>query len=137
MENVQKLELIKKSINSANIFDTFGKKAKKQKIEYYSNRINDLNRLSIEQIEKHNFNTEIINFAYELRKLNLVDKKLYKNIVSIEVHKYAPELNKVLFNNNIGIKCNNVTNIEDALTFIVKNLGMEQIENLIKETTKK
>ena len=137
MENVKKLELIKKSINSANVFDTFGKKAKKQKIEYYSKRINDLNRLSIEQIEKHNFNTEIINFAYELRKFNLVDKKLYKNIVSIEGHKYAPELNKVLFNNNIEIKCNNVTNITDALTFIVKNLSMEQIENLIKETTKK
>ena len=137
MENVQKLELIKKSINSANVFDTFGKKAKKQKIEYYSNRINDLNSLSIEQIKKHNFNTEIINFAYELKKLNLVDKKLYKNIIGIEVHKYAPELNKVLFNNNIEIKCNNVTNLDSAIKYIVQNLSLEQIENLIKETTKK
>jgi hypothetical protein len=130
MDNLQKLAFIKASITKTNCNNKFAKKAKQNRIKYYTENVDKLIQINIEKIQSHNFNIEVIEHAFNLEKLNYIDKKVFNKIKCIEVHKYAPELNKIIFKNNTEIKAPQVINMEQATLFLLNRLSLEQLKEI-------
>ena len=132
MEN---LELIKLKINSISKNFTSSKyleKAKKQRIEFYTNSLDMVNTLSTELIEKHNFKIEILDSIELIEKTELFFKKIYPKIDKLEIHKYSPEQNKLIFKNNSILKIPGIDTIEKACSYLISNLSLEQIQKYFK-----
>lgn len=127
---ISKIDIIISKINKVNCSGTFGKKAKLNRIEFYKDNISKLDNITFEQIEKFNFTAEVANLAYELKKLSYINKHIYKKIKGIEVHTYAPELNKIVFKNNIEIKAPQIKDIESAIKFLCTNFSFEQLQKI-------
>jgi len=87
--------------------------------------------MQTEKINDYNFSTEIINHAYNLRKSALIPK-IMKQIIKLERHAYAPELNCLHFTKNRNVKVPQNTTIENALTFLINTMSLEQLTELTK-----
>ena len=127
MEN---LKLITQKINSVNWGHKFTKTAKKLRIEYYSEIQDRIENLPVDRIEAYDFRLEVLNLSFELEKLDYIKNKLWDLIV-IERHAYAPELNK-LFINGLEIKARNVDSMEKAVKFLCEHWSLESLKQLKK-----
>ena len=125
------IELIKNKINTITETDKFIKKAKIQRLQFYKDNLAKVNQMQIDKIKDYNFKNEIISHAYNLRKLSLTPK-IMKQIIKLEFHSFAPELNKLHFTKNRFIKIPQITNIENALTFLINTMNFEQLTELTK-----
>jgi hypothetical protein len=123
-------KLIESKINGLNSKHKFFNTAKKLRIEYYSDIQDRLENLSIDRIEGFNFNIEVLNLAFDLEKLDFIEKKLWK-LIGIERHAYAPELNKILIN-GLEIKAPKVNSMETAVKFLSNNWSLESLNQLKK-----
>jgi hypothetical protein len=123
-------KLIESKINGLNSKHKFFNTAKKLRIEYYSDIQDRLENLSIDRIEGFNFNIEVLNLAFDLEKLDFIEKKLWK-LIGIERHAYAPELNKILIN-GLEIKAPKVNSMETAVKFLSNNWSLESLKQLKK-----
>jgi hypothetical protein len=131
MKNIEKVNLITQKISSIKNSNRYIKEAKKEKINFYSDRIKDLENMEIETIEKHNFLIEIINASLIIEKLNYFSRYKYKLIDKLEKHEYSPEQNKIYFRNMKSyIKIPNINTIEKAIIFIINNQSLEQIKSI-------
>lgn len=131
MENIEKFNLITQKINSIKNSNKYIKEAKKEKINFYFDKIKELENMGIEIIEKHNFLAEILNAAFTIEKLNYFSKYKYKLIDKLEKHEYSPEQNKIYFRNMKSyIKIPNITTIEKAICFIIINQSLQQIKSI-------
>jgi hypothetical protein len=124
------LELVINKINSIKSSDKNIQKAKKQRIEFYKSYENRINSLDIDKINCHNFINEVLDCSQNILKLECFNKSKYKMIDKLEIHRYAPELNKLLFKNGKEIKTPQIDNIENAIAFIIKNQSLEQIKSI-------
>jgi hypothetical protein len=52
-------------------------------------------------------------------KMDAEIKKHIKNVVKLEMHTFAPELNKLHFKNNISFNIKGLTTIESALIYLI------------------
>jgi len=129
--NLSNIQLIEKKINAINETDAFIKKSKVQRIKFYKNNIQRVQNLSIENIENYNFKIEIINHAFNLRKLALLPK-ITKQVLKLEIHKFAPELNTLHFTKNRFLKVPQKTNINDALSFTIQTMNIDHLKALTK-----
>ena len=125
------IELIKNKINTISSTDKFIKKAKIQRLQFYKDNLAKVNLMQTEKINEYNFKIEIINHAYNLRKLALTPK-IMKQIIKLELHSYAPEMNKLHLTKNRYIKTPQITTIENALTFLINKMNMDQLTELTK-----
>ena len=130
MTNNEKLTFIKEAINKTYCKNKLANKAKIQRFDFYTENINRLENISIEDLKKHRFDIEVINLAFELEKLDFVTKRVFKKIKGIEVHNYAPELNKIILTNGYNIAAPQITDIEKALLFITKSFSLTQLKAL-------
>ena len=125
------IELIKNKINTIKETDKFIKKAKIQRLQFYKNNLAKVDQMQIDKIKDYNFKNEIISHAYNLRKLSLTPK-IMKQIIKLELHSFAPELNKIHFTKNRFIKIPQITTIENALTFLINTMNLDQLTELTK-----
>lgn len=127
---MKNLSIVTKKINGVFSTHKFINKAKKLRIGYYSENLSLLSQLDPNFIENYNFTNEVLNFSFELEKLNYISKKLLKHI-SIERHVYAPELNKIhIFNKEI--KAPQITDINAAVKFLINNFSIESLKQINK-----
>jgi hypothetical protein len=132
MNKLQKLELVKNCIYKVICKGKFGLKAKKLRIDYYTQNIDKLEGLTSENIQNFNFTIEVANLAFELKKLSLIENK----VVLLEIHKYAPELNTLHIKTKATIKVPNATSIAEALEYICKKYSETQIKELVNNYSK-
>jgi hypothetical protein len=125
------IELIKNKINTITESDKFIKKAKIQRLQFYKDNLTKVNQMQVDKIVDYNFKNEVINHAYNLRKSSLTPKIL-KQIIKLELHAYAPEINKLHFTKNRIVKIPQITTIENALTFLINTMNFEQLTELTK-----
>jgi hypothetical protein len=123
-------KLIESRINGLNSPHKFFNTAKKLRIEYYSDIKDRIENLPVDRIEGFDFRLEILNLAFDLEKLDFIEKKLWK-LIGIERHAYAPELNKILIN-GLEIKAPKVDNMETAVKFLCNNWSLESLKQLKK-----
>lgn len=125
------LELVISLISEIKATNKNIKIAKEQKIEYYKNKIDQLNTFNQEQIKAHNFKHEILNASITVKKLDYFYKHKYKKIHGLDKHEYSPEQNKLYFNkglNYVSVPYKN--DMEQAIIFIIENQSLEQIKSI-------
>lgn len=127
---MQNLSIVTKKINAVYSAHKFINKAKKLKINYYSENLSLLSQLDSNFIENYNFTNEVLNLSFELEKLNYINKKLLKYI-NIERHAYAPELNKIHILNKV-IKAPQITDINAAIKFLINSFSIESLKQINK-----
>lgn len=127
---MQNLSIVTEKINAVYSTHKFINKAKKLRINYYSENLTLLSQLDPNFIENYNFTNEVLNFSFELEKLNYISKKLLKYI-SIERHAYAPELNKIHILNK-EIKAPQITDINAAVKFLINSFSIESLKQINK-----
>ena len=122
----EKLEYINKEIKNTNLyfitdFNNHLKNAKEIKYKFYSNNRNKLKNIDSNTILKHNFQSEVLDLAEILEKKVVINKIISMHHIKIKRHRYAPELNKVLFlsektNKYKEIDAPNVVEISKTIT---------------------
>lgn len=127
-----KLDYIIKEINKTTNFNKFTIDAKKYKINYYKNNYNkkELKRIKLSRIKLHNFQSETLKYSETLEKQSYKDK-LLKCIEKLEIHNFAPELNKLVFINKEYILTSNKFTIKEALNKLIKNSCISTLKNII------
>lgn len=125
------IKLIEIQIKSISENDKFVKKAKIQRLKFYKDNLVKVNEMQIDKIQDYNFRNEIINHAYNLRKLALLPK-IMKQVIKLEVHFYAAELNKVHFSKNRFVSVPQKKDIETSLTFLINTMTFEKLTELTK-----
>lgn len=126
---MEKYNIVTQKINSVYSKNKFINKAKKDKIKLYKERINDLEKLNLEIIEKFDFASEVLEYMFYIEKLDYFKKHKYKKITKLETHNYSPEQNKLHFGNKY-INTKNCFTIEKAIQFIVFNQSLEQLKTI-------
>ena len=133
METTQiKLDHIISEINTTPINGIYkAKQCIKEKIDFYTNSINKLESISMEQIRKYSFVSEVLILSENKEKETFINKVL-KQVVSIETHKFAPELNKLHFKNETFVKVPQITTIDEAIAQYIKGNSINQLKALYK-----
>lgn len=125
------IKLIENKINAISGSDKFIKKAKVQRLQYYKDNLTRVNQMQADKINEYSFKVEIINHAYNLRKSALLPK-IMKQVIKLDIHVYAPELNKLHFTKNRFISVPQKKDIETSLTFLIDTMSLEQLTELTK-----
>lgn len=125
------IKLIQSKINLVPGTDKFIKKAKIERLQFYKDNLSKVDQMQPEKINKYSFNVEIINHAYNLRKAALLPK-IIKQVIKLESHIYAPELNKLHFTKNRFISVPGKIDIPSALTFLINTMTLDQLSELTK-----
>jgi hypothetical protein len=125
-----KLELIINSINNIKPNNQrFFIKAKKERIKFYSENLEKIEKLSDEQILNFSFFNEIFDLAENLEKIDYFNKYKYSKIISLEYHEYSPEQNKLHFKKSF-INVPYCKTIAEAIINIIKSQSLEQIKTI-------
>ena len=125
---MDKLQYILKEIKSVKNYNIHVKNAKDIKVKFYNNSINKLNNIKKETILKHSFTTEVLKLSELLKKKVIINKFIKDANIKIEKHKFAPELNKLIYyyKDIKEIKHINTPNVID----ITKNISIQKkLEN--------
>jgi hypothetical protein len=125
------IKLIENKIKSIPGTDNFIKKAKVQRLQFYKDNLSRVNQMQAENINQYNFKVEVINHAYNLRKSALLPK-IIKQVIKLEAHSFAPELNKLHFTKNRFISVPGKIDIATALTFLINTMSLDQLIELTK-----
>jgi len=128
MENII---YVQKQIKSTSGSDTYIRKAKKERLDFYNSNIEKVNQMDFEKVKAHSFIAEVVRRAEQLRKLALLPK-IKKQVVKLETHSFAPELNVLHFTKNRFLKVPQCKTIESALTFTIQTLSVEYLKTLTK-----
>lgn len=126
----EKIDYIIKEIELTPQHNKFIKKAIKDKRSYYYKTRLKLKHVSAVAIINHNFQAETIKRGEYIEKLDFINNYLKKHIKGIEVHNYAPELNKLHFINNFKpIKIPQIISIEEAIETIAKKYYLSALKS--------
>ena len=77
LNETEKLKYIVDKINCTPDDSIFVKKAKEIKIQYYTNSMNLLNKISEHRIYSFSFQNEIIKCSEKIQKIEIINKKIY------------------------------------------------------------
>ena len=115
----EKLKYIIKKINTIDASkDKQLGLAKIDRINLYCGKVKELEELSFDQIEKFDFIAEVSMVADKRKAdISLVSARL--DVIKLERHKYAPELNTLHFINNVSIRCPYKIDIDSALKHVL------------------
>lgn len=99
-------------------FEFYTKKAKKNLIEEYKNRIEELENVPPKFIRNFDFSRQVYQKAERLERRSLAQKLVGTKFIGLEVHKYAPELNNAKFKR--AIELTKVPSFNCNYTFDIK-----------------
>jgi len=125
---IHKISHIRNEINEIENTSIFIIDAKKQCLENYENRLNELERIKLNKVLNYDFVAEVYRKSEVLEKTKLIENIIDKS-KGIEVHKYAPELNKLhLINGNkINVKeCFDFSAVKKKLL----KLSLNELQNI-------
>lgn len=128
--NSTKFEIVKNKFELFNPVNKYQKKAKKDRLDFYTKNIERINTTDIEKIEKHDFRLEAIELALKFEKLEYFNKNIYSHIGGLRVHHYAPELNTLEFRNGNFFHIPSIFTISEAITFVINTTTIEQLKTL-------
>lgn len=128
-----RLEKIKKQIKPCKAYK-FDESAK-EVIQYYSENEERLNGISEDSFVNHSFMGEVLRKC-EIKEKQSKAPSVYSRVLKLEIHKYAPELNRLHFVSNDGetivFKTPAETSIEGAIKLFIQKSSVEQIKGLIR-----
>lgn len=106
-------------------FDFYLKKAKKNLIEEYQSRIEELENVPPKFIRNFDFAKQVYQRAERLEQRSLAQKLVNTKFIGLNVHRYAPELNTAIFKENYGantfdIKASQVTNQGELINYLAQ-----------------
>lgn len=125
---MNKLQYIIQEIQSINIHNKYVKKAKKDRIDFYTATADKLGNISDEQIKKFSFISEVLRMAEDLEKAHFAPILLDK-VTKLETHQNAPELNILHFKDK-HIKTPQAKTIAEAITQIIRNNSLNSLIKL-------
>jgi len=136
MNTTEKLNYILKELKTVPIENIYkAKECIKEKEGFYIGSIDKLEKISLDQLKKYSFVSEVLNLS-ELKEKLSYTKKILNRVYRLECHKYAPELNKLNFidksNSLIEFKVQRVINITDAVSLFIKLSSLKQIKDLVR-----
>ncbi len=105
------------------------KECKRNRVKHYTDNIDKLTNIEFSKLENYSFTDEVLRHSEQL------EKKTYVSIVTdkvqkLEVHKYAPELNQLHFNNATTFKTPHTNTINEAIIFFIDNHSLKQLKHL-------
>ena len=115
LNEIEKLKYIVDKINCTPDDSIFVKKAKEIKIQYYTNSMKLLNKISEHRIFSYSFQNEIIKYSEKIQKVEIINKIIQSKKIMLERHRYAPELNKTYVNKRL-IHSPHVIEIDKKIT---------------------
>lgn len=128
--NSTKFEIVKSKFELFKPCNKYQKKAKKDRLDFYTKNIERINSTDIEKIEKHDFRLEAIELALKFERLDYFNKNIYSHIGGLRRHQYAPELNTLEFRNGNFFNVPGIFTIVEAVTFIINTTTIEQLRTL-------
>jgi hypothetical protein len=128
--NSTKFEIVKSKFELFKPCNKYQKKAKKDRLDFYTKNLDRINSTDIERIEKHDFRLEAIELALKFERLDYFYKNIFIHIAGLEKHSYAPELNKLAFNNGNFFHVPRIFTIVEAVTFVINTTTIEQLKTL-------
>ena len=129
MKKEEKLAYVLKTIEKLPIKTKNGLKAKKIKSEYYQRT--EINFEIIPEETVLNYRAaEVLNLAHELDKMDYFHKYKAEKILGLNIHKFAPELNELVFMDGSIFKTPRITEVSKAITHLIKCMSMEQLKAL-------
>ncbi len=126
---MNKLHLVEDKINAVEYKHRLTKKTKKALLNTYFNRREDIQKLSLEVIEKHDFEAEVKRYVHNLEKVEIINK----NVVKLERHAYAPEMNCLHFKSGLQLKVSQETELNSAIVHCAKMYTLETIQNTVRQ----
>lgn len=138
MNTNENLNIVIALISEVKDASRYIKKAKADKINFYKNNTSQLDSYEPEFIKRHNFKAEILHQAQELEKVEYFEKKIIKFCDGLELHKYSPEQNKLIFKGGIfATKTPHKETLADAVGYMVQAQSLEQLKQFNKELLNK
>lgn len=129
MTTTEKLGYALQQINKVHGTAKHIKKAKLNRVDFYTANFSQLESISEEQLKKHDFTGETLNLSHKFLKSSLLPK-LLKNVVKLENHNFAPELNLLHFKGSVIVRTPNKRTITDALHYCIETMNFDQIKEL-------
>lgn len=131
MKRIERIRKELKDISHMNVYKIH--EVIKERLKFYESHVNELENLKQERFDKFSFSNEVLSICEFMDKERRTSKIL-KRVVSLERHKYAPELNKLIFcskDGYMGVKVNGATTIDDGVKELLKSMSIEHIDNII------
>lgn len=128
---MNKLKYIINELNSIKPSNKYVSEAIKERVKYYNDTAHMLENVTEQQILNFCFLSEVLRKAEILEKQKFY-KILIDKAVKLEVHKYAPELNKLHFKRR-QINVPQATTITDAITQIISKNSLTSLNGFIYE----
>ena len=128
--NSTKFEIVQNKFNLFNPINRYQKKAKKDRLDFYTKNIERINNTDIDRIEKHDFILEAIELSFKYERLEFFNKNLMHQVIGLETHRNAPELNKLVFRNDNFFHVPSIFTIVEAVNFIVNTTTIGQLLTL-------
>ena len=122
-----KLKLVIEKINGLKLRSAIHGKAKTDAIKMYSENETELEKLTIEQIQNHDWKGEIVSRGKLIQRMNYLTDRFH----SLERHAFAPELNTMHFRNGKVIKTPQITEVEIAKVWICRKYDLNEIKKMI------
>tara|TARA_R110002012_G_scaffold258656_2_gene439665 strand:- start:1272 stop:1664 length:393 start_codon:yes stop_codon:yes gene_type:complete len=127
---MNRIKFIEKKLNEApSIF----KKNITNKIilDEYNKNIDRLNTIDIEKVLKFDFAKQSILEQEKQEKKTFVNSKKFNSlIIGIEIHKFAPELNKLALKGEKQINTPQCTNFEQIKEYLINNISIIKLKEL-------
>jgi len=125
---IHKISHIRNEINEIENSSIFIIDAKKQCLENYENRLNELERIKLNKVLKFDFVAEVYRKSELLEKTKLIENIIDKS-KGIKVHKYAPELNKLVLRNKNKISVANCFGLSQVKNKLLE-LSLNELQNI-------
>lgn len=125
---IHKISHIRNEINEIENTSIFIIDAKKQCLENYENRLNELERIKLNKVLNYDFVAEVYRKSEVLQKTKLVQNIIDKSF-QLEIHKYAPELNKLVLRNKNKISVANCVEFSHVKKKLLK-LSLSELQNI-------
>jgi len=130
--NIQYVLMEIKAIHhSDKIFGNYIERSKKYWVDYYNKNEYRVNELEKQKIFDFDFVKQVYIYAEELHLIDRSVKLINESLEFIEVHNYAPELNKAYFKNGNKVNCPNVFDNVQLLEFMYKKYSAPELFNMI------
>ena len=106
------------------------KETKREMLSFYTKEKERLYDIPLEQIQKYSFISELLQRCEQKEKASKT-KQILARVKGLERHEYAPEMNKLIFNNDEAFYVPQVKTIEKDVEVFISKSSLTKIKKLI------
>jgi hypothetical protein len=120
------IQIATEKINALKTKNKYELKAKLQMIDYYlMDNVEALGKTDVEKVKAHKWRSEMLTKASRLKKFDL----LKAQVVKLERHAYAPEMNCIHFKSGRTFSTPQKTEFDEALLYASYHLSEADISH--------